>query len=357
MGNDTLKKILGNVAKYIIPLAIGVGLFYFLCKNVDVEQMKEIMRTNVNYWWIGLALVISVFSHIFRALRWRLQLRALNIDAPLSALINSIFGTYAVNLAFPRLGEVWRSGYIADRQKASFTTVFGSMVADRLSDSVTVLLLTVFTFFIAQDAFYTFLNTYPQIKDGLWNILVSPWVWIMLIAIIGAFMWLFIHKTSNATINKVKLMAHNLWDGFYSITKMSGKWWFVFYTFLIWGCYFVQLYVAFYAFPYTEDLGLKAALVCFVLSSISMGIPTNGGLGAWHIAIIFGLSLYGIGHNFSPSGPFDAQASTFAMVVWGAQTLLLIALGIYAFIYIAIDKNFIKKGKVFVRTTGTKMKL
>ena len=41
----------------------------------------------------------------------------------------SIFGTYAVNLVFPRLGEVWRTGYIAQRQKAPFTTVFGSMVA------------------------------------------------------------------------------------------------------------------------------------------------------------------------------------------------------------------------------------
>lgn len=354
---DTVKKILQNGAKYIIPLAIGVGLFYLLYTNVDVEQMKEIMRTNVNYWWIGLALVISVFSHIFRAFRWRLQLRALNIDAPISALINSIFGTYAVNLVFPRLGEVWRSGYIAERQKASFTTVFGSMVADRLSDSVTVLLLTFFTFFIAQDAFFTFLDTYPHLKDGLWNMLVSPWIWIVIITAVGGFMWLFMHKTQNATINKVKLMINNLWNGFYSITKMKGKWLFLLYTLLIWGCYFIQLYVAFYAFPYTENLGVKVALVCFVLSSISMGIPTNGGLGAWHIAIIFGLSLYGIGQNFSPSGPFDAHASTFAMVVWGAQTLLLIALGIYAFVYIAIDKHFIKTGKVIVRTSGKSMKL
>lgn len=354
---DSLKKILGNIAKYLIPLIIGAGLFYLLYSNFDFEQMKVIMRSGFNFWWIALALVISVFSHIFRAFRWRLQLRALDIDAPISALINSIFGTYAVNLVFPRLGEVWRSGYIAERQKASFTTVFGSMVADRVSDSITVLLLAVFTFFIAQDAFFTFLNTYPQVKDGLWNILMSPWTWIIIVGGITALIVLFASNTKNGMINKIKLMVKNLWDGFYVIIKMKGKWWFLFYTFLVWGCYFSQLYVATFAFPFTEDLGLKATLVLFVLSSISMGIPTNGGLGAWHIAIIFGLSLYGIGSNFSPKGPFDAQASTFAMVVWGMQTLLLIALGLYAFAYIAIDKHRIKTGKTIVRSNSTGMKL
>lgn len=350
-------KILGTIAKFLIPLIIGVGLFYWLYSNFDIEQMKEILRTNVNFWWIGLALVISIFSHIFRAFRWRLQLRALGIDAPNSALINSIFGCYAVNLVFPRLGEVWRSGYITTREKSSFTTVFGSMVGDRLSDTFTVLALTIFTFFFAQDAFYKFLDTYPQIKDGLWNMLVSPWTWVAVVAGLAVLIALFTSKTENKLINKIKLMVKNLWDGFAVISKMKGKWWFLFYTVLIWGCYYSQLYVATFAFPYTEDLGLKACLVLFVLSSISMGIPTNGGLGAWHIAIIFGLSLYGVGGEFSPKGPFDTQASTFAFVVWGAQTLLLIALGIYAFIYMEVDRRLIKKGKVIVRTQSKGVKI
>lgn len=109
----------------------------------------------------------------------------------------------------------------------------------------------------------------------------------------------------------------------------------------IWGCYFTQLYVCFFAFPFTKDLGIVCALVCFVLSSISMGIPTNGGLGAWHIAIIFGLSLYGVG-TFSINRP-DANATAFAMLVWGTQTLLLIALGIYSYVYILMNKT--KEGK------------
>lgn len=88
------------MCKVVIPLVVGVGLFYWLYNNVDVEQMKNILRYDVDYTWIGVMLVISTFSHVFRAMRWRLQLRALGIDAPLGVLVVSIFGTYAVNLVF-----------------------------------------------------------------------------------------------------------------------------------------------------------------------------------------------------------------------------------------------------------------
>lgn len=350
-----MKKILREGLKYLIPLAIGVGLFYFLYTNVDVDKMMESLRYNVNYLWFIPVIFVSIWSHIFRAFRWRLQLRALNIEAPMSALINSIFGTYAVNLVFPRLGEVWRSGYIANRQKASFTTVFGSMVADRMTDTVTVLALTIFTFFIAQDAFYSFLNTYPQIKDGLWNTLVSPYTWIVLGLGIAILVWLFTTSTDNKLVVKIKTIVVNLWNGFYAVTKMKGKWWFLFYTLMIWGCYFLQLYIAKYAFTFTDDLSVKAMLVLFVLSSIGMGVPTNGGLGSWHVAIIFGLSLYGVG-TFNANN-FDPQASAFAMLVWGVQTLLLIVLGIYTFVYIAIDKHRIATGKETVITSGDGMKI
>ena len=347
--------MLRKIISYIIPLLIGVGLFIFLWTNVDSEQLFNCLRYDVNYWWFVLIAFISIWSHIFRALRWRLQLRAIGIDAPLHALICSIFGTYAVNLIFPRLGEVWRCGYIAERQKASFTKVVGSMVADRLSDTLTVLTLTVFTFFLAQEAFYAFLDTYPEIKENLWNMITSPSVWLCLTAAILLIVWLFRSHSSNKWIAKIRTMATNMWQGFIAITKMEGKWQFLFYTIMIWGCYFVQLFLAKYAFTFTHDLSVTAMLVLFVLSSIGMGVPTNGGLGAYHVAIIFGLSLYGVG-VFDTSN-FDPQASAFAMLEWGIQTVLLVILGIYTAVYIAIDKHRISTGKTIVKTSGDKMKL
>ena len=101
-----MKKIISPLLKYGIPVALSVLLVWFFYKNMDMEAIKQSLREDVNFWWFVPVIVVSIFSHVFRACRWRLQLRALGIDAPLSALVNSIFGTYFVNLLAPRLGEV-----------------------------------------------------------------------------------------------------------------------------------------------------------------------------------------------------------------------------------------------------------
>ena len=179
----------------------------------------------------------------------------------------------------------------------------------------------------------------------------TSWVFWLLVAagVMGvlALVWIFRSNSENKVIAKVRLMLRNLWDGFAAIGKMEGKWMFLLYTVLIWGCYFMQLYLASFAFACTKDLGIVAILVLFVLSSIGMAVPSNGGLGPWQFAIIFGLTLYGVG---TTTIPYDPQASAFAWLVWGVQTCLLIVLGIYAFVSMAIDRRRIAQGKTTIKT-------
>jgi hypothetical protein len=59
---------------------------------------------------------------------------------------------------------------------------------------------------------------------------------------------------------------------------------------------------------------------------------------------------------FDPSN-FDPRASAFAMFVWGFQQVLIIGLGIYAFISMAIDRRRIETGKTVVETTNDEIKL
>lgn len=331
------KRLLSYAVKYLVPLALTVALVWYMFEKVNFSQMMDIIRDGVNYWWILLAMGVSVFSHVFRALRWRLQLRALGINPPLLALCCSIFGTYALNLVFPRLGEVWRCTYIAQREKAPFTTVFGSMVADRLADTVTVLALTVFTFIVASSALTAFLTKYP-VGQGIINMLGNPLFWVACVACVAVVLVLFRLMRNTAVVIKLRGMVTELWQGFMVVTKMPGRRKFFGLTLCIWGCYFLQLYVAFYAFSYTADLcfadglafGLIPCLVAFVLSSIGMAVPSNGGLGPWNIAVMFGLAIYGI---------TDAQGTAFSMLVWSAQTVMLIILGIYTMAYISVSRK------------------
>ncbi len=332
--NKQKGSLAGRLLKYVIPLVISVGLCYLLFTGIDFRQMMDIIREQCDFRWIALGLAMAVLSHVIRAFRWGLQLEALGIHAPLYALIYSIFGTYAVNLVFPRLGEVWRSGYIAQRQKAPFTTVFGSMVADRLADTITVLLLALFTFLLAKKAILSFIAENGEGYASIARFFESPWLWVVVVAIIAG-IWIFMSlKTKNKAVVKVQQAVRELWDGFAVIVKMRGKGMWLLFTFALWGCYFMQTYVAFYAFPFTREVlheyGMLAALVTWVLASISMGVPSNGGIGPWQWATIFALSIYGVPR---------AEASAFGNLVLGTNTLLLIFLGIFTFIGISLDKK------------------
>ena len=135
--------------RYCVPAVITVGLCYLLVRGMDLRQMWETICTQCDFRWIAVNILLLIGAMWARAARWQLQLRALGIKASVWVLTLSVFGTYAVNLVFPRLGEVWRTGFVAERQKAPFTTVFGSMVADRLSDTVMVGLISLSAFVLA----------------------------------------------------------------------------------------------------------------------------------------------------------------------------------------------------------------
>lgn len=330
------KILLGYAVRYLLPLALTVLLVWYMFKKVNFGDMMDIIRHGVDFWWILLAMGISVFSHIFRAARWRLQLRGLGIDPPFMALCCSIFGTYALNLLFPRLGEVWRCTYISQRERAPFTTVLGSMFADRLSDTVMVFLLTVFTFVVAAPALHAFLTKYPIGQDFA-RLVTDIWFWLIVIGAIVVALILFKLLRHTRLMQKLMGLGKQLWQGFAVIAKMKGRGKFLVLTGCIWGCYFLQLYVAFFAFSFTRDLctasnafGLVPALVAFVLSSIGMAIPSNGGLGPWNIAVMFGLAVYGVG---------DAEGTAFSMLVWSAQTVMLMILGIYTMVYISVTRK------------------
>lgn len=327
----------GKILRWGLPLVLTVALVWYMFSKVDFQEMLHLLSHGVDYWWILAAMGLSVFSHIFRAARWRIQLRSLGIDAPLQALSCSIFGCYALNLLFPRLGEVWRCTYVSRREKAPFTTVLGSMVGDRACDTLMVLLLTVLAFVVATPAIEAFLVKYP-VGRGIVDTVSGWWFWVVVI-LVGAGIWILFRYGDNiGIVKKIRSWIRGVWEGFAALWKMKGKWMFLLLTIAIWGCYYLQLYVAFFAFGFTKNLcmesslgfGLVPCLVAFVLSSIGMAIPSNGGLGPWNIAVMFGLAIYGV---------TDAEGTAFSMLVWSAQTVMLILLGIYTMIYISREKR------------------
>ncbi len=328
------RHIVSLLFKYGVPLAVSIGLCIMLFRDFDLTEMWQTIRTECDFRPMLLVLVITVFSHVFRAMRWQIQLKALGIDAPLFTLVLSIFGTYAVNLIFPRRGEVWRTGYIANRQQTQFSTVFGSMVAERVADTFTVLLLTLLAFVLASNTLIAYLAQSEETYNAIIGMISSPLFWILLIACCLIFWRLLKRRANSPFIQRIKKFVGGLWSGFAVVASMPGKARWLLLTVGVWGCYFLQLFVAFFAFDFTAEVfhqhGIEAVLVTFVLSSISMGVPSNGGIGPWQWAVIFALGMYGL--NAAP-------AATFANLVLGCNTLFLIALGLFTCVAVAIGRR------------------
>ena len=105
---------------------------------------------------------------------------------------------------------------------------------------------------------------------------------------------------------------------------------FVFFTLGIWLSYFLHYYLTFFCFDFTADLGLGCALVTFIVGSIAVIVPTPNGAGPWHFAVKTMLILYGVAA--------DEQALYFVLIVHTIQTMLVVLLGVYAWLALNFTK-------------------
>lgn len=63
--------------------------FWALYSRLDMEQIARILQSEIKYGWIILSMIVGVVSHIVRAMRWQLQLRALG--NPVSSHIDQCY--------------------------------------------------------------------------------------------------------------------------------------------------------------------------------------------------------------------------------------------------------------------------
>lgn len=314
-----------KLISYIIPPIITVGLCYVLYAGVNLREIIADAR-QCNPLYAAGFIGCNVLAMVARARRWRLQLRAIGSNPTGAQMNRSIFGTYAVNLVFPRLGEFWRCTYIARICSKPFSEVFGSMVADRLSDTLAVALIGALTFLASHSALSRFLAeaNFPVGALGSWQAIVAYAVVALLV--------LYLIFGKSATAQKVRGFVARTWRGFAVIFTMPrrGRW--LLFTALIWLSYIAGMWLSLLAYPPTAALiaanGLQAVMVTFVFGSLAMAIPSVGGIGPWQFAVILSLTnLYALNAT---------DALTFATLNLGTTTLLTILLGLYTFIHLAL---------------------
>ncbi len=276
---------------------------------------------SANYWWVLFSLVLGFLSHWSRAYRWRYLLQPLGISTRFINSLFSVFSGYVANIILPRFGEVWRCVLVARYEKVSFEKLFGSVVAERISDVMVVsgvMALTVALQFTLLGDKIDELVGDKFTADSIVGMAVKLGFVAVIGLVVAFYGWRLMKRSGHPLFVKIRGVISGLAEGVTSILRMERKWSFVIHTLFIWVMYLAMFYLPFLALPETANVPLGGVLAAFVMGSLSIAL-VQGGIGVYPIAVAQTLGLYGV--------PYESGLAL-GWIVWSAQTGMIVVFGV-----------------------------
>jgi len=322
-----MNKLLKKTLKILLPIALGAFVLYWVYRDFDFARACQVLLHEVDWGWMLWSLFFGVMSHVLRGWRWRQTLEPLDARPRRNDCVDAIFISYAANLVLPRVGEVSRCGVLSRYDSVPFAKSLGTVVTERLLDTLCILLIAAVTFLLQMPVFMRFFEETGTKIPSLMHLLTSVWFYIILLCGVGVIVLLNYLLRLLSVYDKVKGVVMGIWEGVMSLRGVRNMPLFVFYTVGIWACYFLHFYLTFFCFDFSSHLSFLAGLVMFVGGTFAVIVPTPNGAGPWHFAVITMMMLYGVSAT---------DAGIFALIVHAIQTLLVIVLGVWGWLHVML---------------------
>lgn len=296
-------------------------------RATDWTDFFACVEHDMKWGWMILSLAFGILPQMARAWRWKMSLEPLGEHPRRTTCVDAIFLSYAASLVVPRIGEVTRCGTLKKADGVSFTKSLGTVVTERVVDSVLMLLFTGIAFLTQLPMFLSFLEKTGTNLSGILHRFTATGYLVTAICLIAAVVAVVIAVRKISLFNKGRDMVHDLWAGILSLRGVKNLPLYLFYSVLIWVGYFLHFYIAFFCFDFTAGISPLAAFLIFCVGTFAVLVPTPNGAGPWHFAVKTMLVLYGVA---------DTQATLFALVVHTIQTALVVVLGVFAWLRLAM---------------------
>lgn len=304
----------------MLPFVLGLGILWWMYRGTNWSDFGHYVLHEMNWWWMLLSLAFGILPQMARAWRWKMALEPLGEHPRRTSCIDAIFMSYAASLVIPRVGEVTRCGTLKTADGVSFTKSLGTVVTERLVDSLLMLLFTGIAFLLQLPMFLRFLKeTNTNIGDLLYRFTGTGYI-VTFICLVAALIAVFVAIRRFSFFKKGRDMLRDMWEGVLSLRKVRNLPLYLFYSVLIWVGYFLHFYIAFFCFDFTTHLSIGAAFLIFCVGTFAVLVPTPNGAGPWHFAVKTMLVLYGVA---------ETQAIMFALTVHTIQTALVVLLGAF----------------------------
>ncbi len=346
-----MKPYIRRYARISISLLLGFLLLWLITRGQDIEQIMGEFR-QARYGWVFLAMGCAILSHFVRALRWNMLIGSMGYQTKTLQTFYAVMTGYLANLAIPRMGEITRCITLGKASKTPFSVLAGTVLAERVFDLLSIMAILFFTIVLQFGFLRSFLRRVflvPLIEKSS-----AHWLPFMIVALallfMGGALFFYLRKKARRSSEgeffyKMKRQYRGFLNGFKTIMTMRGKGWFAAYTFVIWGLYYMTLYLCFFAIGATAHLGLLSALTLLAVGSLGILAPVPGGIGTYHFLTIITLTeLYGISSE---------PATSYAYITHATQIVVNIVAGTASWFILSMKKKR-PEGKSAGEPAGTR---
>ena len=296
--------------KKILSFCVATLCLYFAFNQVNIEDIYRAL-SNANLTYIFVAFITTCVTFILRSLRWKILLDSPK-DLELQKYISTTHIGYFLNNILPfRAGDLARAKLLSSNStNIKFSFLVGSLVAEKIIDLWIVGLFSIFL-----------------ILFGFNNVLGLEFsIGILLLYIITS----FIIFGNNSLANKMQKqfsITKNFIDGYLLVSKNKIKLCGI--SILLWCSFVAYMYALLKSV--NIDLSFQQYIGITVIASIVTSLPiAPAAIGTYHLAVIYFLSLYGIGID---------QSQTAAILLHSVFLVYTIILG---YIYLSFEKIELK---------------
>ena len=327
---DKPKITVKGVLKYVLSLILAAVFLYLAFYDVNFSDVLKIV-SNASLFWIFVFIVILMFAHYVRAVRWKIIMSSVKSDVSVKNLFGAIMVGYGINCVVPRLGEVSRAVLLGKWENLSRSSMFGTVILERVID----IMFLGFSVLIAL-IFYSnkIMTSFPWLKDTLY-------ITFFFIIIVFLFFYLvikykekfyntvvrFLGRFSEKFAHKVAYIFQMLGDGFGSLKGTKNYISTFTLSALIMILYALNSYVGFFmvGMQNIQPITFQMAWVFMSISAIGVVIPTPGGTGSYHaLAKSTLVLLFGFGEVVSLAYAFLTHIVTYFLYIFSGLIVFFI---------------------------------
>lgn len=328
MENPKKSSVLRTFFTVAISLGIAAFFMWWALKGMEFQKIAGYFA-KANYFWVFVAAIFGVLAYWFRAVRWNLLLEPMGYKISTSNSFWTISFGYLMNLTIPRSGELARSTALFGVEKVPVDKSFGTIILERVIDLMCMLVflgLTLIFKYKAIAAFYTYITA----ENGKTTESTSNIKFYIIGAVVIVFilvLMFFRKRLEHFSIyKKIANIVQGIFHGLTSIFKMKEKGRFLAYTAGIWVCYYLAAYLICFALPETSDFSFADGFFIIVVGTLGMMVPASGGIGAFHLALKFGIMALYLSMGKNPEEGGEVGLS-YAFISHTMQLVLMLVLG------------------------------